>query len=97
MGIAAASLVEDPSRLKCWHRLGTALFNTGDHALALDACLRGLALKSRTTRRLRALELKASAAKPADDAAAAASAAARTRSGGAARSGRRWIHRRVRA
>ena len=27
---AAASLVEDPSRLKCWHRLGTALFNTGD-------------------------------------------------------------------
>jgi tetratricopeptide (TPR) repeat protein len=68
---AAASLVEDPSRLKCWHRLGTALFNTGDHALALDACLRGLALKPDHAP-LRALELKASAAKAADDAASAA-------------------------
>ena len=70
---AAASLVEDPSRLKCWHRLGTALFNTGDHALALDACLRGLALKPDHAP-LRALELKASAAKAADDAATAAAA-----------------------
>lgn len=68
---AAAALVEDATRLKCWHRLGTALHAVGDHALALDACLRGLALKPDHAP-LRALELKAQAAKAADAAATAA-------------------------
>jgi len=74
---AATALAEDPANLKCWHRLAAASCAVGDADLALEACLRGLAVDA-SHRPLRKLEIKATRLKR-ELAEAAASAAAPSR------------------
>ena len=79
---AASALAEAPDRVECWHRLATAADAEGSVDVALEACLRGLALDP-DHGALRALEVECATAQrkaladgPADAAPIAAANAA---------------------